>query len=72
MKAESEDNVPDISTIRAALKTLLHGLVPEQRAHAADFLLKELEWLYTAAGRPGPSWIGELRFALREHCDVGI
>lgn len=65
-------NEPDITTIRAALKILLHGLIQEQRAHAADFLLVELERLYTAAGRPPPSWIGELRFALRDHPDVGI
>lgn len=59
-------NEPDITTIRAAIKILLHGLVPEQRAHAADFLLRELERLYLAAARPPPSWIGELRFALRD------
>jgi hypothetical protein len=52
---------PSPATCRAAIQILLHGLADEQRPHAAVFLLRDIEDKYTAAGRPAPMWIGELR-----------
>ena len=52
---------PTPAICRAAIRILLHGLSDEQRPNAAVFLLRDIEDKYTAAGRPAPKWIGELR-----------
>jgi hypothetical protein len=52
---------PSPASCRAAIRILLHGLSDEQLPNAAVFLLRDIEDKYTAAGRPAPNWIGELR-----------
>lgn len=53
---------PDADTCAAAIDVLLHGMRnDQQRAHAAGFLLEELERLYGAARIPRPRWIDVLR-----------
>lgn len=45
----------------AFTRILLDGTANAQRAHAASFLLAEVERLYLAGGTTPPAWIGELR-----------
>lgn len=60
--AEAE---PDAATCWSALGILLHGFAPEQRTHAARFLLDDLERGYIAGGRSPPVWINTLRAQLQ-------
>lgn len=52
---------PDPDACLAAILILLHGLAEEQRRHAVNFLLDDLERLYYAARCRPPHWINLLR-----------
>ena len=53
----------DAHTRANCIRILLDGMADTQRAHAAGFLLAEVERLYLAGRIPPPVWIAELRAA---------
>lgn len=62
-------NGAELDSCVAALHLLLHGLAPEQRPHASEFLLTELERLYVASGCTVPEWVNIVRMRERKRSE---